>query len=255
MDAAYIEATNSWVLDTLDRYRFHSLSDGIKDQMFKRSVDLLNEITLPVNAEHSIDGYRAGGWCIQPFTSFKPYFERYGISNDFSVVPGLDSQSEANYYDFRTAGHSIYFFKDNVLREEQGPFCEFPVSTVAAGNFSKFIHRVERKILWHLKIKNMGDGNSVKFSAKTSSDYADRVLSIDTILLSKLSGYKRFIRQNDYTHFASHPKMISAYSIKLFDRFLKHVYSKYAVTSDFKKMKPDYAAQNSDNNRYTAQLY
>jgi hypothetical protein len=254
-NAIYSPGTNMWKLHDFSNYRFHNLDQQVREQIFSQSFELMNSIILPIKPDYTIDGYRAGGWCIQPFSDFKTYFEKYNITNDFSVIPGLKSVSEHNHYDFTNAKKHIYLFNNDVLKEENGPFCEFPVSTIFSGAFEKFIYKVESKILWKLNIKNIGDGNAALFSPWPASEYNHQVVSIDTMLLSKTMRYRSFIKNNDYVHFASHPKMLSSYNTRLFKNLLDHMYNAYTIISDYKKMKPDYAAENLNSNRYKAELH
>jgi len=254
-DAIYDRALNTWQLNDLSNYRFHSLNDAEKDRIFKDSLDFLNGIILPLWPGYAIDSYRAGGWCIQPFSDFKPYFEKYNIINDFSVTPGIKSVSERNYHDFTNVKRNVYFFKDDVLKDGAGPFCEFPVSVMQPTAFEKLVGRIESKILWFLKVKNSGDGHAAQFSRASVKHYVHQVLSIDNMLLSKMWRYKAFVKQNNYIHFVSHPKMLSLYNIKLFGLLLKYIYSKNTVISDYQKMKHNYVAQNINTHRHKAEFH
>jgi hypothetical protein len=253
-NAIYNESNNSWHLRDLSKYRFHNLDTAGREQVFGDAMNFLQELILPVKPDYQIDSYRAGGWCIQPFSDFKPYFEKYGISNDFSVMPGTRSVSTMNYFDFANAKTQIYPFKNEVLKDEEGPFCEFPVSTMHIDPFSRFIHRVESKVLWKLGMKNTGDGNAAQFTDKPFI-YPQQAMSIDNLLYTKMSRYKAYIEQNDYIHIVSHPKMLSRYNIGLFESLLKHTAGKYSILSDYKKMKPNYANQNSNTHRHSPQFH
>jgi hypothetical protein len=48
--------------------------------------------------------------------------------------------------------------------------------------------------------------------------------------------YKSFLKQNEYMHFLSHPKMITRHHHRLFDRFLNEAYTRYDVVTDFKTL-------------------
>lgn len=255
-NAEYNHQANEWHLNDLSHYRFHSLDDSLKEKIFQKSIDLLNEIILPVNPDHTIDGYRAGGWCIQPFNDFKPYFEKHAIANDFSVAPGIKSNSQTNYHDFTNAKKHIYRFDDDVMAEnENGLFCEFPVSTLEHSALVTLAYKIERKFLWKFKIKNSGDGNAAQFAANPASEKPRKLMSIDNMMISNLRAYKNFIGKNDYVHMVSHPKMISFYNITIFKKILNYVYRHYSVTSDFKTMQSKYVEQNSNSNRHKAELH
>ncbi|MEO8762224.1 MAG: hypothetical protein ABI388_11860, partial [Bacteroidia bacterium] len=79
LDAKYIEKDNHWDLSDTKKYSFSSLSAEEKSQIFTDSIKLLTEIVGP----QEVLGYRAGGWCIQPFSDFELYFKKHNIQYDF----------------------------------------------------------------------------------------------------------------------------------------------------------------------------
>ena len=103
MDALYLPNTREWELNNLSKYRFHSLDFGQRQQLFNASVGIINEIASPVNSGYLINAYRAGGWSIEPFDDFRPFFDKFGIKYDFSVLPGLSELSENIQMLFTTA--------------------------------------------------------------------------------------------------------------------------------------------------------
>ena len=48
--------------------------------------------------------------------------------------------------------------------------------------------------------------------------------------------YRKFLRDNDYMHFISHPKMINELNMKCFDRFLQFAASEFELETDFRNM-------------------
>ena len=88
-DAQYDEKNNQWKLENLESYRFHNLNENEKDILFEGSIHIIKELQNEAGIFYPIDAYRAGGWCLQPFNDFKPYFKKHGIKFDFSVLKGF----------------------------------------------------------------------------------------------------------------------------------------------------------------------
>ena len=237
LDANYEVDSNSWRLKDTSKYRFHNLEEHYKAQLFDDSVIFLKNLILPIDPNYKLDSYRAGGWCIQPFIGFKPYFEKYNIVNDFSVTPGLESNASINFFDFKNVKKDIYTFVDDVTKDEDGNFYEFTTSVNSIDRFQYFVNKIERKILWVLKINNIGDGTAIDIKDQKYVKSSNMFLSIDTLLISGIPKLLYFIKKKNYVHFASHPKMLSVYNIFLFKYLLKFIFNKYNVISDFRKIK------------------
>lgn len=237
LDASYEVDSNSWKLKDTSKYRFHNLEEHYKEQLFNDSITFLKNLILPINPNYKLDSYRAGGWCIQPFKGFKPYFEKHNIVNDFSVTPGLKSNSHINFFDFKQVKKNIYTFENDVTKEEDGDFYEFTTSVNSTSKFEHFVNKIELKILWVLKINNMGDGAAINVSDQQYLKSSSKFLSIDTLLISGIPKLLYFIKKEKYVQFSSHPKMLSVYNIFLFKYLLKIIFTNYNVISDFRKIK------------------
>jgi hypothetical protein len=138
-------------------YRLHSLSQKEILDLFRRSIELLESITL-----QRIRCFRAGGFCIEPFDQLKNAFETFDIKYDFSVVPGI-LLSEGHEYDFDFSDAPnlpFYPFKYDVKKPETiGLFIELPLSTYQ----NNPLYRLTNKLLLLLKNdKVFGDGISIQ---------------------------------------------------------------------------------------------
>ncbi|HMT30090.1 MAG TPA: hypothetical protein PKD91_12500, partial [Bacteroidia bacterium] len=100
LDAEYLEDKNQWRLNNISKYRFHNISEAERTKVFDGSVELLNEIFHSEFPNYKVDGYRAGGWGIQPFEDFLPYFLKNGIKHEFSVLGGIYQYTDAQQFDF-----------------------------------------------------------------------------------------------------------------------------------------------------------
>jgi SAM-dependent methyltransferase len=248
LDAEYLPDINQWKLTTVNRYRFHNITEEERDALFRGSLEILSEIIRPEHPEYQIDGFRAGGWSLQPFSDFKPYFERYGITYDFSVLPGTYQFSNAQHFDFTLAPHKpVYRFENDVNKEERnGRFIELVSSIIHISRSVNFLHRLQLRWLYRIaKDHTYGRGQgqrsvditNVQPASQNGSSIRDprnQPVSIETLSMVKLPVYLRYMRNHSYMQFVSHPKMLSHHSVRTLNRFLRIVTRKYDVEFDFK---------------------
>ncbi|MCC6384773.1 MAG: hypothetical protein LC117_10995 [Bacteroidia bacterium] len=248
LDAVYINDSHEWDLSNVDRYRFSQCSTKQQNMVFKDSVEILSEMIRPVNPDYSIDTFRAGGWCIQPFSNFIHLFKEYGIKFEMSVLPGFYSFSNAQYFDFTTAPRqSIYCFEDDECRETpEGSFRQFTISSVPFSSFQQFLDRLWLKFSPYLIRNNFpaqGNGQASKpiipqpkpkcFGYDVLENKRQRI-AIELLTPVTMPVYKRFLAVNNYMHFLSHPKMITPYHHQLFKKFLEYAFSDFEIETDFK---------------------
>ena len=63
----------------------------------------------------------------------------------------------------------------------------------------------------------------------------DRV-AIELLNKVTLPVYTKYLQDNDYMHFISHPKMLSSHHLAVFDKFLAHALKHYDIRTDFRTM-------------------
>lgn len=239
LDAQYLPETNDWKLLKLEKYRFHSISNKEREVLFQNSIDLLNEIIFPIKPDYKINAYRAGGWCIQPFEDFKPFFEKHQIESDFSVLPKKKMISNAQFYDFSNAPEkAIYHFENDVLIENlNGKFKEFTISTCSFSKTTHFLNRLLLSYLWKTNNRSIGDGKGVQSQAieqdLTAKDI--QMIALENLNWATFKTYKKFLNQNDYMQFISHPKMLSKHNLAYFRKFLKYAFSNFKIETKFDK--------------------
>lgn len=239
LDAVYLPEINQWSLTDDTRYRFSKLSETERLQLFTRSVDLLKECILPVAPDYTIDAYRAGGWCIQPFTDFIPSFEKNAIHADFSVLRNAVNSSEKQYFDFSsTPVKDVYSFSSDPLKEDAGPYREYVISVLEISRRNQWLNRLLLKLLWRLNYRSIGDGVGAAASGKkeVTENKITEMVSIELLTGVRLPQYLEHITQNDYMHFISHPKMLSPYNISIFKKFLTTFTRQHSIETDFRKM-------------------
>lgn len=246
LDAIYIPEVRQWKLANLSKYRFHNLDDSQKHYLFEESIKILQEITFTINPYYAISGYRAGGWSIEPFSDFKPFFEKFNIKYDFSVLPGIAEFSTARYFDYPgvPGERNIYCFKDDITQENtDGSFMEFCVSVLPVSKTIDILDRVWRKIIFEI-YDNMeyrrGKGIlSEPLDISNKNNFKNKgceMASIELMTIVKLPFYIKFLKNNGYMHIASHPKLIGKHNLYIFGKFLDSIYKKYQIETDFYKM-------------------
>ncbi|OQB62917.1 MAG: hypothetical protein BWX95_01201 [Bacteroidetes bacterium ADurb.Bin141] len=251
LDAEYLPQTNEWKLTGTDKYRFFHLNENERELIFTGSVELLNKFIKPHNPEYILDGYRAGGWCIQPFSAFEPYFKKHKIKYDFSVLGKFYLFSNAQFFDFSEAPEkSVYHFQNDIVKEnDKGLFTELNISSVFIPKNVQFLNKIFQKFYFKLTGDhsfNRGEGQiAVKIDPSivkpTTHGYDilnsnwERV-AIELMSQIKMPVYKKFIQEQDYMHFISHPKMLTQHNIRMFDNFLSYAGSRYEIETDFRKM-------------------
>ncbi len=252
-DAVYLPATNQWQLNHIEKYRFHNVDETTRAGIFDNSVKILQDIIHPVQPAFKVNGYRAGGWCIQPFDDFKPHFDKHNFIYDFSVLSGFFHNSTAQFYDFSTAPRkSVYRFQDDVCEESvNGRFIEFSISSVKIPLILNMINKIWLKYQYRIlndhtfkkgegqHTTSTGDTEPAAGTGKNMINTSWERISIELLTSVKLPVYTDYMKSSDYMHFISHPKMITRHNLKVFDKFLKMVFDKYTIETDFHKMIPE----------------
>ncbi len=250
VDAKYDPQRNEWSLTNYRFYRFHNLPDPQKTAIFEDSIRILQEVHDEADIHHPIDGYRAGGWSLLPFSDFRPYFENHDIHYDFSAISHSVSHTTAQDYDYRSVtGRNWYRFDREVpVTEKNGPYLEHPISTISLSSSQAALDRLWRKVNWKLGYRSMGNGRGVQPEPLESADQDNQhyeYLGIENLSQATYSAYKQFIKQNAYIHFLSHPKMVSKINLYYWSRLLKWVRKNYTVDYHYKVPEFDLSEQHS----------
>ena len=241
LDAEYDKGKNTWKLSNITNYRFHSISESQRETLFNASIALLKEIIDPVNPGYNLDGYRAGGWCIQPLSDFYPAFKKHKIKYDFSVLPGIKNLSTAQYYDFENAPvkRKYNFEEDVTIENKAGSFTEVAISVINISPFYRFLNKLLLKYLWKTGNRSIGDGSGVvatKENPERPTHTNKEMVSLELLTLIKLPLYKNYFKNEEVMHFISHPKMLSQHNFYFFKKFFAFAFSNFEIESDFRQM-------------------
>lgn len=205
---------NKIAFNSFEHYRLHSLDNEEILTVFKKSVEILENIT-----DQKIHCFRAGGWCIEPFIRIKEAFEKVNIKYDFSVVAGASVNDRKIYdYDFTRAPQlQFYNFNSDICEHEpSGRFIEFPLCTYN----SNALFRIVNKALLIIKNDKMyGDGigfkeKNTKITITRLFSFSKNMLSLDkthNIIFRYLLSF--YFRRKDLIVVVSHPKTSSAQTL------------------------------------------
>ncbi len=185
--------------------------------------------------------FRAGGWCIQPFSDLKETFLELGIKADSSVIPGSFLKTAHYFLDFRQAPNkSHYTFSSTVTQEEEhGEFVEFPISSL----------RYSPLFFWSLygmgrllpnQHKMIGDGDFLSQGGRKRRSlltYTNNHVSTDGYFAKKLNaGLEKSINLNHEEMIViGHPKGNTVYSLQKLSQFIAqhHANHQFITFKDF----------------------
>lgn len=245
LDAEYQPEQNEWSLTDLSKYRFHNTPKADRERIFNDSVALLTDWLQSEQHDYRPLGFRAGGWCIQPFKDFKPLFKKHNMLHEFSVWSGFNARTNAQYHEFADApAKKVYRFSNEVVKEdENGPFYQYSISSVELSTGKQFWDKMLNKMLWKRGIRSMGDGNGVipqplegeKKPAEVKGPKRDRV-AVELLNKVTMPVYTKYLQEHDYMHFISHPKMLSSHHLAVFDTFLAQALKAWDINTDFQKI-------------------
>lgn len=243
MDARYIPATNTWDLGLLANYRFGSLDAAERPRVFALGADALRRALGDMAGSMPFDGYRAGGWCIQPFEAFAAPFAAHGIHFDFSVLPGAVAWTTGPRFDFRVAeGATVHrFSSDPATADPSGPFTELCITRLP---WSGWRARAERQLLRVLRRAGtgrcLGDGVGARMDREPGGPedaHPERQMaSAELLTAMRAPSYARHLETADYMQLISHPKMQRAHSLRAFAGFLDRACRRFAPSSDFRSL-------------------
>jgi hypothetical protein len=210
-----------WIID-VKRYKLADFNETDIADIVYRYKKVLTDIT-----NKHIFTFRAGGWCLQPFSKLKKSFVENGIALDSSVFRNGFYSSEQYSYDFRNApDKDIYRFENEPeIEVRDGYFTELPISAIRNSPlfFWKLFLLGRKNPYLH---KPLGDGRAMAapgFRKKLLTKFTNNPVSVDGYnanLLEKSLG--RLLKRNfEYMVVIGHPKALSRYSIQMIEEFVK----------------------------------
>ncbi|MGZ5305016.1 MAG: hypothetical protein ACXWDO_12935 [Bacteroidia bacterium] len=229
-----------WVID-VKRYKLSDFNESDIADIVYRYKQVLTELT-----GKTIFAYRAGGWCMQPFTKLKKAFQQNSITLDSSVFRNGFYVSENYDYDFRNApDKDIYKFDSNPVEEaSNGYFTELPISPIKNSPlfFWKLFLLGRKNPYLH---KPLGDGRAMPapgYRKKLLTKFTNNPVSVDGYNAHLLEKALKRLKQKGFDHMVviGHPKALSRYSIQKIEAFVARNREKHNFTTYSKEfLKPE----------------
>jgi peptidoglycan/xylan/chitin deacetylase (PgdA/CDA1 family) len=244
LDGEYLPEKNEWTLENTRFYHFASLPTDEQMRLFDDSISILCNIGGGSRPGFKLDAYRAGGWSIQPFKFFDTQFRRHGIIHDFSVIPGKCLFSDAHGFDFRNApvNKPVYRFKDDVCEENgEGPYTEWTISTLPMTGIQKWIDFRIGGMLHRLRITKGNKGSTVISHIRGEGDAFNGgkttryIASFEGLNQYRIWRYVRLIRNSNYFHFISHPKLLNDFELRMTESLFRKLKKIRRLETDFRK--------------------
>lgn len=220
-----------WIFGTRNYYKLSDFSKEESANIVRNYKAYLEEIT-----GKKVLAFRAGGWCIQPFEHIRDVFEETGIKIDSTVIPGDFLQTDSYAVDFRHAPmKSKYSFNSDPLKEEDGPFIEYPIGSLRYSPlFFWQLYILGR--LFPAKHKMVGDGEFLSQGGRKKQvllNYTSAHISTDGYYAKKLnSGLEK--HQNlgfENLVIIGHPKGNTQYSIAKLEAFIERHHTNHRFIS------------------------
>ena len=170
--------------------------------------------------------FRAGGWCLQPFSKMKEAFKVAGLTIDSTVFSGGKNTIDPYYYNFANCPDKDHWqFSDDLCQEdEDGIFTEYPISH----------YRYGALFFWKLFIlgrlfpqnhKPIGDGYPVPSVGMRKEMLTKGKLlsaSCDGYFITKVNQVCKLNLEKGYQHtvIIGHPKALTGFSLKALEKVI-----------------------------------
>jgi len=223
----------NWVMDT-SRYRIHKFSQEETMEIVKSYKEALTSLV-----GNTIFAYRAGGWCIQPFSHLKDALKEHNIWLDSTLYQDGYKDNSTHYLDFRDMPEKTewQFESDPMIEVENGFFTEVPISSMKISPLFYIKYALLRKFK-KVDHKVMGDGKGVGREGKDNismlTSFTPSVASIDGYRLSylqkMLDGYVKYSDAKNFV-IMGHPKATTPYSLEKLHTFLADNHTKHNFTT------------------------
>jgi hypothetical protein len=205
----------------VDRYKLIDFSEEEIIEIVLEYKSILKSIT-----QKPIIAYRAGGWCLQPFSKIQKAFSKAGLKIDSTVFPGGENKKGNYFYDFKnTPNKDKWQFSSDLCEEDvDGEFWEFPISN----------QKYSIWFFWRLFIlgrlqpklhKPIGDGYPMP-----SPGMRKQMLTKGMTLSASVDGYfvtklNQVVKRNQYkgweeTVIIGHPKACTHFALKQLKKFI-----------------------------------
>ncbi|MDQ3047424.1 MAG: hypothetical protein M3R27_07745 [Bacteroidota bacterium] len=205
----------------MSRYKLADFNEEEIDQIVGKYKKVLSDLT-----GKKIFAFRAGGWCMQPFSKLRAAFLKHEIYLDSSVFRNGYFVTDNYDYDFRTApDKDIYNFEHDPVVESPGAyFTELPISAIRNSPlfFWKLFFLGRKDPYMH---KPLGDGQAMAapgYRKKLLTRFTNNPVSMDGYNSRLLEKALKAQEKKGFNHMVviGHPKALSRFSIKMIEEFV-----------------------------------
>lgn len=224
LDAIYDMKEKQFLFPEYRYYTLRGCSESLREEIFSESIHNLRSICQEIDSDYKILGYRAGGWCIDPFSTISKFFIEYGLKFDSSVLPQIAKNGEIQSFNYEDISQDkgYYLFSEDIHKPlKNGIFIEFPVSVYKASPFMK-ISRVASRNLNSSMAVPFGDGASIDtFRTEQNCNYkfiADKLFKTNYEFCT-IDGYCNkdnlcnIVSKRAVTTIVGHPKSLTMRSL------------------------------------------
>jgi hypothetical protein len=219
----------NWICNTKNNYKLADFEmSEAKDIVEKNIAFMQTELGVRPTA------FRAGGWCIEPFSLLKESFKTHGIRIDSTVMPRCKFFGGEYSFDFSHLKQfqKIFQFEDSTsIPTEMGHFTEVPIATARYSPIFSWMNYITGR-LFPKTYKPYGDGTFISQPGKKR-----KTLTQHTWNHASLDGYyskrtykifKLFLRKNASNFvIIAHPKGMTPYSMNRLEKFILKTKNKH----------------------------
>ncbi len=144
VDAVWL-GEGRWVFPTYRYYQLRALGRERAVDLVVSATEAMAAIAREVDPQYSVQAYRAGGFCAQPFDIIGEAMDAAGLTIDSSVAAGTVAHTATHSFDYRHAPRrACWRFDTNPVKPAPGGrFAEVPVSSARVGPLTRLRRRVD----------------------------------------------------------------------------------------------------------------
>ncbi|MFK8036974.1 MAG: hypothetical protein AB8B74_01695 [Crocinitomicaceae bacterium] len=212
---------DKWVIN-VDRYKLADFNEVDIQRIVLEYQAILKDFT-----KKPVTKYRAGGWCLQPFSKMVDVFKKAGLTIDSTVFRYGKNITSPYYYDFENCPEKDHwqFSSDLCIEDENGPFTEFPISSYQYSViFFWKLFLLGR--LFPKKHKPIGDGFPVPSVGMRKEMLTKGKLlsaSCDGYFITKVNQICNLNQNKGYSHtvIIGHPKAMTEFSLQQLEQVIQ----------------------------------
>lgn len=226
-DSEYLNEVNEWIFNDYRYYQLKNCPDVLLKSFFENGYEILTNVANKVDSNYKPIAFRAGGWCIDPFSKLVDLFKQYNIFIDSSVLPFNKEIGVIANYDYMDITETYpYRFENDVHKpDSKGKFLEIPITIYQQSFIREFFRFVQ---VWKLKrtnpyyIKGWGDGETINFTGQQESRISHYLNSLNRpYAFFTTDGYRsnyfiNKVKKNEGPiTIVGHPKVLSKQNLEI----------------------------------------